>query len=201
MEFEEHLMKDVKPSSYFNDLLSSAAFPESYPFNLLAGLALVPQSPVHHPEGNVWNHTMLVVDNAARRRNLSKDARAFMWAALLHDLGKIPTTKLRKGKITAYEHDVEGEKLAKDFLRACTDDAALTKSVCALVRWHMQLLYVTRRLPYSDLKRMTSQTDADEVALLAFCDRLGRGELSEQAIEAELENIGYFLDKCEKYKI
>lgn len=192
-------MEDKRPSEYFNALADSGAFPNEHPFALLTALKDVPQSPVHHPEGNVWNHTMLVVDNAAGRKDLSRDARALMWAALLHDLGKIPTTKLRKGKITAYEHDVEGEKLARDFLKECTGDEAFIKNVCALVRWHMQLLYVTRHLPYCDLMRMTSEADKDEVALLAFCDRLGRGQLTQQAIDEEIKNIDYFLQKCRRY--
>ncbi len=193
-------MKDVKPSDYFNDLLSNGGFPAGFPFKLLTDLIDVPQSPVHHPEGNVWNHTMLVVDNAAARKQLSRDPRALMWGALLHDLGKITTTKLRKGRITAYEHDVAGEKLARDFLRACTGDEEFIKRVCALVRWHMQVLYVTRHLPFSDLRRMERETDADEVALLSFCDRLGRGALTEQTIEDELKNIEYFLHKCKRPK-
>jgi tRNA nucleotidyltransferase (CCA-adding enzyme) len=199
-EFEKHLTGDDKPSVYFNALAESGRFPDGYPFTLLARLKEIPQSPVHHPEGNVWNHTMLVVDNAAERRALSRDPRALMWAALLHDLGKITNTKIRNGRITAYEHDAAGEALARDFLKACTGDEALIKSVSALVRWHMQLLYVTKHLPFADLKSMVKEADASEVALLCFCDRLGRGGLTQQIIDEELNNIEHFLRKCEKYR-
>jgi hypothetical protein len=113
-------------------------------------------------------------------------------------LGKITNTKIRNGKITAYDHDVAGEKLARDFLNACAQDEKFIKKVCALVRWHMQLLYVTKHLPYSDLKRMASETDVNEVALLSFCDRLGRGGLSQKAAEEDLKNVEYFLQKCAK---
>lgn len=200
LEFEKHLMEDEKPSAYFNALLNEGAFPKEQPFAIIARLTDIPQSPVHHPEGNVWNHTMLVVDSAAERRALSKSPRSLMWAALLHDLGKITNTKVKNGRITAYEHDIAGEKLARGFLEACGADEDLIKSVGALVRWHMQLLYVTNRLPFADLKSMEGETDADEVALLCFCDRLGRGNLKKQDIEEELKNIENFLRKCNKYR-
>ncbi len=69
------------------------------------------QSPQHHPEGSVWNHTLLVVDEAAKIKEQSADPRTFMWAALLHDLGKPSTTMRRKSKITSYDHDKVGAQL------------------------------------------------------------------------------------------
>lgn len=197
-EFERHLLRDEKPSCYFNALADSREFPADYPLTLLTDLKQVPQSPVHHPEGNVWNHTMLVVDRAADRKSVSKDARVLMWAALLHDLGKITNTKVQNGKISAYDHDADGEKLARSFLEACTQDETFIKKVCALVRWHMQMLYVIKHLPFSNIKKMKTQTDINEVALLSFCDRLGRGELTPSVIEQELKNVEYFLQKCGK---
>ncbi len=195
-EFDRHLTGDEKPSAFFNALAGSGEFPEDFPYSLLIKLKSVPQSPVYHPEGDVWNHTMLVTDNAAQRKTLSREPRVLMWAALLHDLGKITSTKVRNGKITAYEHDVEGEKLALSFLGECTKDDAFTGKVASLVKWHMQPLYVQKRLPFSNLTGMAAETDAGEVALLSLCDRLGRGGLSKKLIEEEIRNIVYFLNKC-----
>jgi tRNA nucleotidyltransferase (CCA-adding enzyme) len=198
-EFNRHLIDDEKPSGYFNALADSGEFPADYPFSLLLRLKDVPQSPVHHPEGDVWNHTMLVVDKAAERRESSRDPRSLMWGALLHDLGKAATTKTRKGKLTAYEHDVKGEKLARSFLNEYTRNEAFTEKVCSLVRWHMQPFYVVKRLPYSDLKKMASETDANEIALLSLSDRLGRGDLTQRLIDEEYKNVEYFLYECDKF--
>ena len=107
--FDNHLMNDIKPSQYFNEMRKKELLNNVYPFTLLWDLINVEQSPVHHPEGNVWIHTMLVLDNAANHRHLSEEPRVFMWSALLHDLGKATTTKIRKGKISSYDHDIEGE--------------------------------------------------------------------------------------------
>ncbi len=194
-EFEVHLMGDEKPSKYFDGLLSAGEFPEQSPFDMLSGLADVEQSPVHHPEGDVWRHTILVTDNAALLRSQSKDPRALMWAALLHDVGKKETTKRRNGRITAYDHDKAGRALAERFLRECGQDEVFVRQVGALVRWHMQALYHARHLPYYNPRAMRAETDIDEVALLCLCDRLGRGPVTAADIEREQGQIAAFIRK------
>ncbi|MFZ5353072.1 MAG: HDIG domain-containing metalloprotein [Bacillota bacterium] len=200
-EFDEHLLKDEQPSVYFKKLLATGIYFKQYPFTMLGELVKIQQQPDHHPEGNVWNHTMLVVDNAALRRHLSEDARAFMWAALLHDLGKAPTTKLRKGKITSYDHDKIGEKLSLEFISALTDDTELIKRVPKLVRWHMQTLFVVKDLPFADIHAMLKEVSLNEIAMLSTCDRLGRGAMTQEKVQKELENIRIFIDKCSAYNI
>jgi tRNA nucleotidyltransferase (CCA-adding enzyme) len=152
-EIEKIIMEDDKPSIKLNKLVDEGKL-NSYPFRMLEDLIKTEQSITHHPEGNVWNHTLMVVDEAAKRKNLSQEPRVFMWAALLHDIGKAPTTKLRKGKITSYDHDKVGQKLCIDFLREFTDDEEFILRVSILVRWHMQILFVVKELPFADIKSM-----------------------------------------------
>lgn len=191
-EISRHLLEDAAPSAW---LEQAAAKPEfaRYPFSMLRRLRGCGQSPVHHPEGDVWNHTLLVVDQAARRRNGSRDPEAFMWAALLHDIGKPDTTKLRGGRLTAYDHDTVGEALARAFLSALTGNEALIERVAALVRYHMHVLYVVKRLPFADVREMKRRAETGEVALLGLCDRLGRSG-ARQAQEEE--QISLFLTLC-----
>lgn len=191
-EIENHLMNDDKPSEYIERIFNGHS-DYSYPYNMLYRLKQTGQSPKHHPEGNVWNHTMLVVNEAAKLKNRSSEPRAFMWAALLHDIGKPDTTRIRNGKITSYDHDKAGAKLAQKFLKALTDDSSFIESVVALVRWHMQILFVVNDLPFADIKSMKNQTDVNEIALLGLCDRLGRLN-PDKTIEKE--NIKIFLQKC-----
>ena len=197
-EFEKHLMQDDKPSDYFNELIQKEAFPAKDPFTMLTDLIGLEQSPVHHPEGDVWNHTMFVVNNAAMTKRLSKSPRALMWAALLHDVGKKETTKLRKGRITAYDHDRAGEKHVVRFIKTCGESEAFAREVGALVRWHMQALYASKNLPFFNPKAMLAQTDVNEVALLCLCDRLGRGPVSAEGIEKEQHQIAAFVEKSLK---
>jgi len=195
-DFNKHLLSDDKPSGYFNKEISTKVYFREYPFNLLKALTDTPQSPLYHPEGSVWNHTMMVLDNAAALKSKSRDSRAFMWAALLHDIGKTPTTKIKHGKITSYDHDTYGADLAVGFLSELTDEENLIEKVSRLVRWHMQPLYVSKGLPFAKIEEMNSQVSIDEVALFSLCDRLGRGGLTEDKIKDEKEAIKRFAESC-----
>ncbi len=198
--FEYHLLNDEKPSEFFNIEIKKEYF-NDYPFNMLKKLKEIPQSEKHHPEGNVWNHTMMVIDEAALCKGESEEPRAFMWAALLHDIGKASATKLKKGRIVAYDHDKIGAVMAIDFLKALSDENSFIKKVSELVRWHMQILFVVKELPFAEINKMKSRVSYKEIALLGLCDRLGRGELSPEKIREEKETIKHFIKKCERPEI
>lgn len=193
-EMDRHLLKDEKPSKYFIAIKDSPLF-RKQPFSLLLRLEKVKQEPKHHAEGNVWNHTMLVIDKAAKAKDKSSDSRAFMWGALLHDIGKHDATKVRKGKITAYDHDKLGAEQAREFLEHFAAKQEFVDKVVALVRWHMQILFVVKSLPFADIDGMKEQTSIEDIALLGLCDRLGRTGADR---EKEEENIRIFLEKCGK---
>ncbi|HBN83225.1 MAG TPA: phosphohydrolase [Clostridiales bacterium] len=195
-EMTEHLLKDEVPSIYLNELLKKPRSKE-FPLNLLLKMQKTEQSKKHHPEGNVWNHTMLVTDEAAKVREKSKDSRVFMWAALLHDIGKPDTTRMRKGRITAYDHDKVGTKLCVEFLRFFTDEEEFIDSVRVLVRYHMHMLYVLNKLPFGDIENLLKEADINEIALLSLCDRLGRTGAD---IDEEQENYEKYLSKLQTEK-
>lgn len=135
------------------------------------------QSPEHHPEGDVWEHTLLVVDQAARLKEKSRNPEALMLAALLHDIGKPGTTRARDGKITAYGHDVSGDKLARSFLRRFTAGQHLVAEVGTLVREHMQpvLLYKQKdRVGDKAIRKLVNRVNLSELLLLAEADFKGR---------------------------
>jgi putative nucleotidyltransferase with HDIG domain len=197
LEMQAHLLNDDAPSAYFARLNDSGSLNE-YPFSMLSRLKEVPQSPKHHPEGNVWNHTMLVVNEAAQKKKKSADPAAFMWAALLHDIGKAETTKDDSGRITAYNHDRIGAMRAGEFLTEFLDgEKALIDRVTALVRWHMQILFVVKSMKFADIKTMREHLDPEEVALLGYCDRMGRLNADRKA---ENENLKLFITKCRKWE-
>lgn len=170
---EQSLLHDEKPSLQLRILAETVWAQEGF-FEELLKQQSTEQSPLHHPEGSVWEHTMLVVDEAAKLKKHSTDARSFMWAALLHDMGKPATTKIRKGRITSYDHDKLGAKMAQEFLAAMTSNMRFARKTAMLVRYHMQLLYVEKGLPFADILGMKSNTDIMDIALLGYCDRMGR---------------------------
>ena len=96
------------------------------------------QDPVFHPEGDVWIHTMEVVDRAAKFREEVSDPYGFMLLALTHDLGKIVTTEEIKGRIHAYEHEKLGMPLVEIFMKRITSEKAVMEYVSNMVPLHMR---------------------------------------------------------------
>ncbi len=194
-DITRHLLEEGKPSRYIEELVKQGLF-RYYPLSMLQQLKNAQQSPQHHPEGNVWNHTMLVLDQAAGMKDRSKKPDVLLWAALLHDIGKPSTTRRRGGRIISYDHDREGEKLCRDFLQYFRREASFVEEVAAMVRYHMHLLYVLRKLPFADMKGLLERTDIEELALLCLCDRLGRGNA---AVSKEEEEYREFLRQLRQY--
>lgn len=195
-EIERALLFEEKPSRFLSQMAETLAL-SGYPFDMLVRQKNTPQCPKYHPEGSVWNHTLLVVDEAAKVKEKSGDPRAFMWAALLHDVGKPSTTTHRKGKVTSYDHDKAGAKLAREFLSVFTEDTQLIEQVARLVRYHMQILFIVKGLPFADIQGMLRYVDVQEVALLGLCDRLGRKGADRRR---EQETIRIFLEKVNLIK-
>lgn len=198
-EIDTHLLQDYKPSDYFKELIEESFFKDTEPFTMLSCLIDVQQNLKFHPEGSVWNHTLMVVDEAARRRNESSEKRIFMWSALLHDIGKAPTTRIRKGKITSYNHEKWGRNMSRKFLKEFNEDDIFIKKVSSMVRWHMEALFVVKELPFADIGTMLKEVSLSEIALLNLCDRLGRGGMTDKKAEDEEKGIKLFVERCRGY--
>ncbi|MGL4569760.1 MAG: HD domain-containing protein [Clostridium sp.] len=194
-QVNEILLNSKKPSEYFNSLLKEGKL-NSYPYLELKKLKDIEQSKVHHPEGSVWNHVMLVLDNGAYYRNYANDKSAFMWALLMHDIGKISTTKIRKGKWTSYNHDNVGAIESMRFMRAIgIKDEEFLKTVSNLVKYHMHFLYIQKKLPFGNKEEMLREVDINDMTLVFLCDRLGRGNLEKEDKIEIIASIHEFLDK------
>lgn len=191
------LLESKTPSKEILKLIKEGKLNEE-PFDLIKKLSNIDQNRKYHPEGSVLNHVLLVVDEAAKNKNKSKNKEVFMWASLLHDIGKLTTTKLRKGRITSYNHDVEGEKIAYNILDKLGKDEDFKTKVSKLVRYHMQPLFFDKNLPFFKPSNMLKECDYEEVALLSKCDRLGRGKLDESKIKDECDKIENFKNYCKK---
>jgi tRNA nucleotidyltransferase (CCA-adding enzyme) len=151
-----------------------AAFPE------LAALPGVPQDPAHHPEGDVWVHTLMVVDAAARLRAGDDGDEALMFAALCHDLGKPGTTAADADRVRALGHEAAGVERTRAFLERLGAPVALTERVACLVRHHLAPAELPRqgagRAAYRRLARRLDAAGASMSLLerVARADQLGR---------------------------
>lgn len=115
-------------------------------FPEIAALAATPQEPEWHPEGDVWVHTMLVVDRAAeisRRPEWGFDDALrlqVVLGALLHDVGKpVTTTRAPKDgvvRIVSPGHESAGEPIARGLLDRLTFGEAAERAVSGIVKWH-----------------------------------------------------------------
>lgn len=85
---------------------------ELYFKELKKDLSNTPQDPTYHGEGDVWTHTLMVVDELTKStvyQNLSFNEKAIVfYAALLHDISKPETTKEVDGKWIAPGHSQKG---------------------------------------------------------------------------------------------
>lgn len=104
------------------------------------------QNPTFHAEGDVWTHTKMVCDTLVKLdsfRELSEEKQqAVFLAALLHDIGKIPTTRWEDDKWTSPNHTLVGSKMARQFLWqelglcGTPEKQQLRETVCNLIRYH-----------------------------------------------------------------
>lgn len=99
----------------------------------LKDLNQVPQDPRWHPEGNVWIHTLLVIENLPPNATF-----AMALAALFHDIGKATATVIHEtGRITAHGHESESKRITSKILDDLGASSKLKKDVLFLVFRHM----------------------------------------------------------------
>ncbi|AOR24797.1 HDIG domain-containing metalloprotein [Clostridium taeniosporum] len=191
LDIEKHLLNDEKPSLFLSKALHEGKF-DKYPLSMIKDLNEVSQNPKYHPEGSVFIHTMMVVDEGAKRRELSSDKKIFMWTLLLHDIGKKPTTKMRKGRLTSYDHDKVGAKMVKSFFDYFNENEEFVEYVARLIRWHMQSLFVIKNTKFQDIEGILRDVNIDDIVLVSLCDRLGRGGLDESLRSQTINDIEFF---------
>lgn len=134
-EFRKLLLKGRKPSLGLRALKAGGLlgyFPE------LDALVGCEQEYEWHPEGDVWTHTLMVVDEAALLRTGDTDHDLkLMMAALCHDLGKPATTTFEDGRIRSKGHEAAGEEPTRSFLKRLRFPKEQTQAVVALVVDHL----------------------------------------------------------------
>ena len=135
-ELKKALLKAEKPSIFFESLRAMDQLDVWFP-ELKQTIGLE-QDPIFHPEGDVWTHTMEVVDRAAAFRDLVSEPYRFMLLALTHDLGKIVTTEEKNGRIHAYEHEEKGMPLVEAFTKRLTNEKEVRDYVFNMVPLHMR---------------------------------------------------------------
>jgi poly(A) polymerase len=107
----------------------------------------VEQPPQFHPEGDVWVHTLMLLEGLPPNASPT-----LALGALLHDVGKPPTFRRADDRIRFDQHDEVGTAMAAEICRRFRLSNDETDQVCALVANHMRFANITR-MKESTLKR------------------------------------------------
>jgi tRNA nucleotidyltransferase (CCA-adding enzyme) len=179
-ELEKLLLQAARPSIGFALALDlgvvDRVLPEMKP---LVGCE---QEPEWHPEGDVWTHTLMVVDQAAElNRDLDHARRVtVMLGAVCHDLGKPATTAVIDGRIRSMEHEeagVEPTRQLLDRLNVHTIDGFDVRAqVFGVVANHLKpgMFYKAGSVGDGAFRRLAQKVDLELLARVARADCLGR---------------------------
>jgi tRNA nucleotidyltransferase (CCA-adding enzyme) len=197
-EWKKLLLKSERPSLGLIAGMTLGVFHELHPeFPLLAETK---QEPEWHPEGDVWLHTLMTVDEAAkisRRENLENEqALTLLLAGLCHDIGKPAVTEFEDGRIRSRGHEPAGEEPTKKFLADIGMDNEIREKVVKLVKNHLvpTLLYVEERehgrsITDGAIRRLAQRihpATIRELVLVAEADHLGRGPFDDPEVVAQM---------------
>jgi poly(A) polymerase len=126
----------------------------------------VEQPPQFHPEGDVFVHTMLLLDGLS-----AGCSPTLAWGALLHDVGKPATFKRAPDRIRFDGHVEIGARMADDLLTRLRFSNREREQILALVENHMRFADV-RRMKDSTFKRFVRLPEFDEHLALHRLDCL-----------------------------
>ncbi len=112
----------------------------------VAAMKGVAQPPEFHPEGDVWTHTLIMLDG------LESPSPALALGVLLHDVGKPGTFRIAD-RIRFDGHVELGERIAREILNRLRFSNAETDQAVALIANHMRFSHV-HQMRESTLKRM-----------------------------------------------
>lgn len=173
-ELKKALLKADRPSIFFEELRRMDQLDVWFPE--LKALVGVEQNPVYHSEGDVWTHTMMVLDEAAKLRQRASEPYWFMLAAVTHDFGKAVCTEDKDGVLHAYQHETMGLPLAERFLRRITWESKLIEYVLNMVEYHMKPNTVAgaRSAKKVTTRMFDKSVDPEGLICIALADDRGR---------------------------
>ena len=136
------MLTEGRARKAFELLDATSLLPEVLPeISAMKGVA---QPPQYHPEGDVWQHTLLLLENLPQ-----PCSRTQAWGALLHDVGKPPTFRVAPDRIRFDGHVEVGVKMAEEICRRLRFSNVDTEQTLALIQQHMR---------FGDLQRMKEST-------------------------------------------
>jgi tRNA nucleotidyltransferase (CCA-adding enzyme) len=200
-ELKKLFLKSSRPSIGF-ELIRQLGILKYFPeLNALIGCI---QDKEYHPEGDVWIHTMMCLDELAKiikDENIEDEYRKLylFYGILCHDLGKPFCTQEINGKITSHKHEVLGIEPSISFLSKLTNEKKFIETVCTLVKNHLapfQLYLAESSL--KAIKRLSLKVNIEDLCLVCLADCLGRDILDKDKCYKATE---WLLEKAKELEI
>lgn len=196
-EFEKLLLLPAHPSLGFRFALDAGVVARLLPE--MAALIGCEQEPEWHPEGDVWIHTLMVIDQARRRiDDLPRFAKiAVMLGAVCHDFGKPSTTAFFDGRIRSHNHEEAGVAPSRALLDRLNvhsvDGIDVRAQVFGLTAHHLKpgsWHKVRDEVGDGAFRRLAQKVDLELLARIAAADCLGR------AGEFDCSAMAWFLERA-----
>jgi poly(A) polymerase len=149
----------------------------------VAAMKGVEQPPEYHPEGDVWIHTLMLLEQ------LEQPSVTLALGALLHDVGKPPTFRVAD-RIRFDGHVEEGVRMAEVMLNRLRYSRADMDQVIALIANHMKFMHV-HQMKESTLKRFLRMPE--------FQEHLALHRMDVMASNRNLENYELARTKLEEF--
>ena len=207
-EFKKLFLKASQPSRGIRWLHKLGRLQEILPE--VAATVGVEQTPIWHPEGDVFQHTMQVLDAAADIRSRIKNEQGkiiLMYAALCHDLGKTESTRvLADGKIVSRGHADTGVPLTKSLLARLCGHKKTIQTVAKLTKYHMEpgsfIKNNARVAAYKRLAlKLAPETTLQMLAWLCEADKRGRNGKGDVPLPGPIEFVEKFVAKAREFGI
>lgn len=141
-EWKKLFLKGTRPSRGL-ELARELGIVERY-YQELHALIDCPQEPDWHPEGDVWTHTLMAIDEATKLKtlpmyeNLNEEEKlSAIVGTLVHDVGKPPTTENINGKIRSLGHEAAGAQIAKTLTEKMGFGKMIQRTVEEITKRHL----------------------------------------------------------------
>jgi poly(A) polymerase len=149
----------------------------------VSALKGVEQPPLYHPEGDVWIHTLMLLDGLEKG-----SPKSLAWGVLLHDIGKPPTFREAPDRIRFDGHAEVGTRMAEQICRRLRFSNEVTEQVSALVANHMR---------FGEVKKMKESTLKRFMRLPRFEEHLELHRLDCSASHRDLSLYEFVREKLE----
>lgn len=170
-------------------------------FSELNRLKGVPQNPLYHGEGDVWQHTRLVCQKVISldqwQQLTDREQELLFLAAAFHDIGKASCTRLEDGNWTSPRHTIVGENVFRALAYRQQARFGLTwqerELVAMLIRRHgLPVWFLKKRRPEAELIRAAECLPLKLLYLLSKADVAGRHNQASEDLESSVELFGEY---------